>query len=163
MGPLSLWPPWGQSQVWHQFWSLCLPNLAGQQPRSLPQQMNSGNTTILAFCVNPTNALAISLTGCPSYSHVGAKALGGGCDEGITERTPRRTEPSLLQLCRYAAYLRGHQQRLVLNTNSWHRGNRGRRPPTPRVGQATLPVSLWKRKQIKREICRDGGLEVISS
>lgn len=61
---------------------------------SLPLQLNSGNTIILAFSVNPANALTISLTGCPSYPCVGAKASRGGCDEGITGRTPKRTEPS---------------------------------------------------------------------
>lgn len=91
------------------------------QAHSLPLQLNSGNTTILAFSVNPTNALPISLTGCPSYPCVGAKASRGGCDEGITERTPKRTEPSP-----YSSFVdmphttEGTSRSLSSTPTSWH-------------------------------------------
>lgn len=130
------------------------------QENSLPLQLNSGNTIILTFSVNPTNALTISLTGCPSYPCVGAKASRGGCDEGITERTPERTEPPTptLQLCRYAAYHRGHQQKLVLNTNLLASGNREVHPP--QVLTRPLFKSHYEKesKQVKREIRGADGL-----
>lgn len=127
--------------------------------RSLPLQMNSGNTTILAFSVNPTNALTISLTGCPSYPCVGAKGSRGGGDEGITQRTPKRTEshPPFLQLCWYATYHRGHQQRLVLNTNLLASGNREVHPPRG-LARPLFQSHHEKRKQVKREILGVGGL-----
>lgn len=135
------------------------------QENSLPLQLNSGNTIILTFSVNPTNALTISLTGCPSYPCVGAKASRGGCDEGITERTPERTEPPTptLQLCRYAAYHRGHQQKLVLNTNLLASGNREVHPP--QVLTRPLFKSHYEKesKQVKREIHGADGLGLCPS
>lgn len=131
---------------------------------SLPLQLNSGNTIILAFSVNPANALTISLTGCPSYPCVGAKASRGGCDEGITGRTPKRTEPPThtLQLCRYAAYHRGHQQKLVLNTNLLASGNREVHPPQvltrPLFNSHYGKKKKKERKQVKREIRGADGL-----